>query len=68
MSHTDYRTLVDRGRKAGLRTSELYVALSTRAPEANDPGNGRSDGNGYVSGRSQTGHLVYHPLDGRNQN
>jgi hypothetical protein len=65
MSHTDYRTLLDRGRKAGLRTSELYVAMSIRPPEASGYANGQSDGNGFVPGLGQNGRPVYRPLAGR---
>jgi hypothetical protein len=63
MSRSSYRTLVDLGRKAGLRTSELYSVLATRPPEAHDPGQGQADSNGYVSGRSQTGRPIYHPRE-----
>jgi len=63
MSRTDYRTLIDRGRKAGLGTSELYTALASRRPEAGDQV-GQSDGNGYVSDYGNNGgsRLQYHPL------
>src|SRR5437879_5208137 len=49
MSHTDYRTLIDRGRKAGLRTSELYSALAARQPAVTDLGSGQADGNGFTA-------------------
>ena len=49
MSHTDYRTLIARGRKAGLTTNELYAALSARPPEGGDEQPGQSDSNGYVT-------------------
>jgi hypothetical protein len=62
MSRSDYRTLIDRGRKAGLRTSELYQAMATRPPEAAQQSLGQADGNGFVSGYDQGGHRVYHPL------
>jgi hypothetical protein len=62
MSRSDYRTLIDRGRKAGLSTSELYQAMATRPPEASDQGLGQADGNGFVSGYDQGGHRVYRPL------
>ena len=67
MSRSDYRTLLDLGRKAGLKTSELYPALATRPPEAHDHAGGRSDGNGFVSGLTQGGRLVYRPVGGRNR-
>jgi hypothetical protein len=63
MSHTDYRTLVARGRKAGLRTNELYAALAARPPEGVDQQPGQSDGNGYVSEFNDQGQRVYRPLD-----
>lgn len=62
MSRSDYRTLIDRGRKAGLRTSELYQAMAARPPEATEQNAGQADGNGFVSGYDQGGHRVYRPL------
>jgi hypothetical protein len=61
MIHTDYRTLIDRGRKAGLRTSELYNAISARPPEGSDLTTGEADGNGFVSGYTPTGRRIYRP-------
>ena len=62
MHGSDYRTLITRGRKAGLTTRELYSALTTRPPEGNEPPAGQSDCNGYVSGYNQQGQRVYRPL------
>jgi hypothetical protein len=64
MSRSDYRTLIDRGRKAGLRTSELYQAMAARPPEAAEPDPGQADSNGFVGGYDQGGHRVYHPITG----
>jgi hypothetical protein len=64
MSRTDYRTLIDRGRKAGLRTSELYRALSTRPGEGGDYPAGQTDGNGFVARYHADGHRTYGPLNG----
>ena len=64
MRHSDHRTLVDRGRKAGLRTSELYLAIGGSQPGSADQAAGRADGNGFVSGYDQDGHRVYRPIDG----
>jgi len=58
---SDYSTLVNRGRKAGLSTREIYSALSTRPAEVNDR-IGQSDGNGFVSGFNQQGQRVYRPV------
>jgi hypothetical protein len=66
MSRTDYQTLINRGRKAGLRTSELYSALSTRGHEATDLGAGQADANGYTSSINQDGRRVYQPIPNRN--
>jgi hypothetical protein len=63
MSRIDARTLIDLGRKAGLRTSELYSALATRPPEVGEAGREQADGNGFVSGYTQDGRRVYRPLD-----
>ena len=62
MSRSDYRTLLDHGRKAGLNTAELYSAMSTRAPEATESEPGHSDSNGYTAGVNSTGQRVYRPL------
>ncbi len=67
MSRMDYRTLVDRGRKAGLGTSELYRAMAARRPEAGDQHLGQSDGNGFVTGVQGDGRRIYRPL-GRQRN
>ena len=61
MSHSDYRTLIARGRKAGLNTGELYAALASRPSEAADQQPGQSDGNGYVA-VTREGHTEYRPL------
>jgi hypothetical protein len=60
MSHTDYRTLINRGRKAGLNTRELYQAIQGRRPE-DDRSLGETDGNGYVASYNQAGQRVYRP-------
>jgi hypothetical protein len=62
MSRSNYQTLLDHGRKAGLNTAELYSAMSTRAPEATESAPGTSDSNGYVAGVNATGQRVYRPL------
>jgi hypothetical protein len=64
MSNTDYRTLIDRGRKAGLGTSELYRAIVSHRPEGSDPVAGEADCNGFVSSFDQNGHRIYRPLGG----
>jgi hypothetical protein len=65
MSRTDYRTLIDRGRKAGLRTSELCSAMASRPPEAGDSSRGRADGNGFVWAYTPDGRRVYQPAASR---
>ena len=66
MSHSHYLTLIDRGRKAGLGTRELYTAMSTRPSEGVDEAPGQVDGNGFVSTYNQQGKRVYRPSgDGR---
>lgn len=67
MSHADYRTLVDRGRKSGLRTTDMYPALASRKPAAGDPITGQADGNGFVPARDQQGHQVFKPQDSQSQ-
>jgi hypothetical protein len=62
MSRSDYRTLIDRGRKAGLRTSELYRALAGRRPEGSDGLADQADSNGYILGYAVNGQRVYRPI------
>lgn len=64
MRHLSDYTLIDRGRKAGLSTAELYSALSSRRPEANDRPAGSADGNGFVSGIGWQGRPTYRPAGG----
>jgi hypothetical protein len=64
MSHSNYLTLINRGRKAGLGTSELYAAMSTRPSEGVDEAPGQVDGNGFVSTYNQQGKRVYRPTGG----
>lgn len=61
MRHSDYRTLIDRGRKAGLRTVDLYNAMAARPPEAGDQFPGQTDGNGFVAAIGEQGQRVYRP-------
>ncbi|HVS36597.1 MAG TPA: hypothetical protein VMS17_13625 [Gemmataceae bacterium] len=66
MSHSHYLTLIDRGRKAGLNTGDLYKAMSTRPSEGVDDIPGQVDGNGFVPTYNQQGKRVYRPTeDGR---
>jgi hypothetical protein len=62
MSHTDYRTLIARGRKAGLTTGELYAALAARPPEGTDQQPGQADGNGFISGYNRQGQRIFRPV------
>jgi hypothetical protein len=61
---SDYRSLISRGRKAGLTTRELYSAMAARPIDGHAQILGRVDGNGYVFMIDQEGHRVYRPLDG----
>ena len=65
MSRSDYRTLLNHGRKAGLSTRELYNALSSRPPEAGDTNGPQADGNGFVFDYTQGGRRVYRPINGK---
>jgi hypothetical protein len=63
MSHTNYQTLINRGRKAGLTTRELYSAMATRPSEGGAEAiPGQLDGNGFVSGYDAQGRLIYRPV------
>jgi hypothetical protein len=63
MLHTDIQTLINRGRRAGLRTSELYNAIGARPPELHEA-TGQADSNGFISGYTATGRRVFHPSGG----
>lgn len=45
--HSDLRALINRGRRSGLNTAELYQALSGRRPQSGDQP-GQVDANGFV--------------------
>lgn len=62
--HTHYQQLIDRGRKAGLTTRELYSAMAGRPVEGGDDLMGRADCNGYVSSISPQGQRIYRPING----
>jgi hypothetical protein len=64
----NYRQLLDRGRKAGLNTRELYSAMSARPSEGSDLSPGQNDGNGYVSGYDREGRLVFRPVGPASRN
>ena len=59
MGHTNHRILVDRGRKAGLRTSELYGALASSRPEGSDFVPGVADSNGFIACYDHLGQRIY---------
>ena len=61
MHRLDYQRLIDRGRKAGLGTTELYRAMMARRPEAGDH-LGQADGNGFTSGYGINGQRIYRPV------
>ena len=63
MRPTDYRVVVDRGRKAGLTTADLYCALTARRREAGDRYFGEADGNGFVAAFGQNGQNVFRPTE-----
>src|SRR5690242_6991304 len=64
----DIRRLLDRGRKAGLNTRELYSAMSGRSGEGNDLSPGQNDSNGYVSGYDAAGRPVFRPIEPQSRN
>jgi hypothetical protein len=61
MSHSDYRTLIHRGRKAGLNAREIYGAIAARPVGDSDQVLGRADCNGFVLGYNQAGQRIYRP-------
>jgi hypothetical protein len=63
--HSDKQTLINRGRKAGLNTRELYAALASRGVEAGDQVPGDSDTNGFVERINAAGGLSFQPNSNR---
>jgi hypothetical protein len=57
MSHRDHQKLIDRGRKAGLRTAELYQAMSAERTQEM----GQADVNGYIQTCGADGRRVFKP-------
>jgi hypothetical protein len=55
------QAMINRGRKAGLSTRELYQAMATRPVEAGEPASGQADGNGYIASVSPQGRRLYRP-------
>lgn len=60
--NTHYQVLLNRGRKAGLTTRELYSAMAGRPVEGGDDLLGRADCNGYVPSINSQGQRIYRPL------
>jgi hypothetical protein len=67
MRHLSEHDLINRGRKAGLRTAELYSALSSRRLEVGDRSAGETDSNGFVSDVGMQGRPTYRPANGTNR-
>src|SRR5262245_45644542 len=59
MNRSSIRRMLDRGRKAGLSTSDLYRALTARPAIAGDAGPGQTDCNGYVSQVNANGQRTF---------
>jgi hypothetical protein len=60
--NTHYQTLINRGRKAGLNTRELYPAIASLPVLGGVPS--QADSNGYVSSVTPEGSRVYRRVDG----
>ena len=65
MRRSDFQTLVNLGRRAGLHTDAIYRALAGRRPTANDLLTGRGDGNGYHWTCDASGRFAYSAETGR---
>jgi hypothetical protein len=61
MRHVDSRTLIDRGRKAGLGTAEIYGAISSLGCGIGDRTTSQADGNGYIPALDLDGNVVFLP-------
>jgi hypothetical protein len=56
---SDYQLLLNRGRKAGLTTRELYSALATQPAVGGEQIPGQPDCNGYVAGVDEQGRRTW---------
>ncbi len=61
MRQLHYRTMIDRGRKAGLQTVDLYRALAGRSGGPDGRDGGQADQNGFVAAFNAAGRLEYRP-------
>lgn len=61
MPRADHRMLVDRGRRSGLQTHELYQALSSTLAFDRAPYPGNVDGNGFVQQCNDRGRSTFQP-------
>jgi hypothetical protein len=61
MGSINYRLMLDRGRKAGLRTSELYGALASARPDGSQGNPGIADVNGFLTCYDGQGQRTYKP-------
>ncbi len=59
MIRTDYRNLINMGRKAGLNTSELYGALGGGTCRVSEGQDGQADGNGFATNLDSSGHRTF---------
>lgn len=65
MSHSmNYQAMINRGRKAGLNTRDLYSAMASVHVDNGAQGPGQADGNGFISTVNQEGQQVYRPVGG----
>jgi hypothetical protein len=65
MGHSEYYLLLNRGRKAGLGTAEVYHPLATLPTDRSRPSGGQPDTNDYISGHTDHGAVEYYPLPGK---
>jgi hypothetical protein len=59
----NYLAMLNRGRKAGLNTRDLYAAIASQGMEGNQA-LGQTDTNGYVGSIDQRGQRIYRPQNG----
>jgi hypothetical protein len=59
MTKSSIRRMLDRGRKAGVGTDELYRAIASRPAVAGDGGPGQTDCNGYTSQVAANGQRTF---------
>jgi hypothetical protein len=63
LRNNNEQAMIDRARKAGLSTRELYQALASQPLKGAEQATDQADSNGYVTTVSPQGRRVYRQAD-----